>query len=46
MFFPHVYACLFSTNKRVSLGRNWDDEMIELPRLTEPYTLPTSIPAL
>jgi len=42
-FFPHVYACLFSTNKRVPLGRNWDDERIELPRLTEPYVAYVSI---
>jgi hypothetical protein len=37
VFLPHVYACLFSTNKRILLGRNWDDEMIEQPRLAEPY---------
>jgi len=43
VFLPHVYACLFSTNKRVSLGRNWDDEQIELPRLTEPYVAYLSI---
>lgn len=32
-FFPHVYACLFETDERVLLGRNYDDERIEVPRL-------------
>jgi hypothetical protein len=36
-FYPHSYACLFSENKRIELGRNWDDESIELPHLTAPY---------
>ena len=33
-FVTHVYACLFAKPKhRVDLGRNYDDERVELPRL-------------
>jgi hypothetical protein len=42
-FYPHTYACLFSVNRRVLLGRNWDDETIETPRLTAPYVAYVSI---
>ena len=35
-FFPFAYACL-NSGKRVELGRNWDDEEVEVPRLTAPY---------
>jgi hypothetical protein len=36
-FTPYTYACLFSEDERYLLGRNWDDESIEIPRLTAPY---------
>jgi len=36
-FAPFTYACLFSEDRRVLLGRNWDDEQIEVPALTAPY---------
>ena len=36
-FTPYTYACLFSENERYLLGRNWDDESIEISRLTAPY---------
>jgi hypothetical protein len=35
-FYPFVYACL-NSGKRVELGRNWDDEEVEVPRLTAPF---------
>ena len=31
-FFPYAYACDFETNRRVTLGRDWDDEQIDVPR--------------
>lgn len=32
---PHAYACLFATPKRrLDLGQNYDDETVDLPRLT------------
>lgn len=42
-FFPHVFACLFEANKRFELGRNWDDELVELPRLAGPYVAWASV---
>jgi hypothetical protein len=36
-FFPHVYACLFESDRRVLLGRNHDDETVDLPRLAGPF---------
>ena len=42
-FFPYSYACLFSVNERIQLGRNWDDESIELPQLNAPYAAFVSI---
>ncbi len=36
-FFPHVYVCLFSSGSAWEIGRNWDDELVEVPRLTAPY---------
>jgi hypothetical protein len=36
-FYPHSYGCLFSRNRRFELGRNWDDESIELPQVAAPY---------
>src|SRR3954454_539044 len=35
-FFPTSYACLYS-GRRFELGRNWDDEFVEVPHLTAPY---------
>ncbi|HEY1360384.1 MAG TPA: hypothetical protein VGF21_18930 [Thermoleophilaceae bacterium] len=42
-FFPFSYACLYSTGKRFELGRNWDDELVETPRLTAPYVAWASV---
>jgi len=36
-FYPHLYACLFETNKAFRLGRNWDDETIGPVDLAGPY---------
>jgi hypothetical protein len=42
-FYPHSYACLFSTNRRIELSRNWDDESIDRPTLVAPYVAYVSI---
>lgn len=36
-FFPHVYACLYETNKRFRLGQNYDDEVVDPVDLAGPY---------
>jgi hypothetical protein len=37
-FMPYVFACLDAIGDRVTLGQDYDDERVELPRLAEPYT--------
>lgn len=37
-FYPHAYGCLYETDKRVLLGRNYDDETVDLPRVAGPYS--------
>jgi len=36
-FVPFAYACLFSVNKRVRLGRNAESTELTLPRVVAPY---------
>jgi hypothetical protein len=36
-FVPFTYACLFSANKRVRLGRNGESTELTLPRVAAPY---------
>jgi hypothetical protein len=34
---PHVFACLFATNKRYHLGLNWDETRLDVFRLAGPF---------
>ena len=42
-FFPHVYACVLDNGRRFALGRDYDDERIEVPRLVDPFVAFASV---